>query len=95
MKAKSLLGLREHATLQEIKQQYKTLMKQWHPDKHTNNPQQATQMSIQINEAYDTIMEYCTNYQFPFDEESIKKTTLSPEEWWQEKFASNHNKERI
>jgi DnaJ-class molecular chaperone len=88
MKAKSLLGLREKSSLKEIKNKYKNLMKKWHPDKHKDNPQKATQMSMQINEAYETILEYCNNFEYPFDEESIKKTTYSPDQWWHDKFGN-------
>jgi len=87
MKAKTLLGLRETSTLKEIKNKYKNLMKKWHPDKHKDNVDQATKMSTQINEAYETILEYCNNYEFSFDEEHIKKTTFTPAEWWHDKFG--------
>ncbi len=63
-------------------------MKQWHPDKHKDDTQKATQISMQINEAYQIIMDYCTNYEYPFDEESIKKKTYSPSEWWHDKFGN-------
>jgi len=87
MKAKTLLGLRETSSLQEIKAKYKKLMKKWHPDKHKDNQSQATTMSAQINDAYETVMEYCNNYEYQFDEESIKKSTYSPSEWWHDKFG--------
>ncbi len=88
MKSKTLLGLREKSTLKEIKQKYKMLMKKWHPDKHPDEIQKATKMSAQINEAYKTILEYCTNYEYPLDEESIKQATYTPEEWWHDKFGN-------
>ena len=87
MKAKSLLGLRETSSLKEIKNKYKLLMKKWHPDKHTDDVKRATDMSMSINDAYETILEYCNNYEYPFDEESIKKRTFSPSEWWHDKFS--------
>jgi len=87
MKAKSLLGLREKSSLKEIKNKYKMLMKKWHPDKHQEDPQQATQMSAQINDAYKTILEYCNNFEFPFDEESVRERTYTPSEWWHDKFG--------
>lgn len=89
MKAKSLLGLREKSSLKEIKQKYKLLMKKWHPDKHKDDPLKATKMSAKINDAYQTILTYCENYEYPLDEESIKKTTITPDEWWHTKFGSN------
>jgi DnaJ-class molecular chaperone len=87
MKAKTLLGLRQSASLKEVKNSYKNLMKKWHPDKHSDNPQKATKMSMQINEAYETILEYCNNFEYPFDEEAIKSATYTPSEWWHDKFG--------
>jgi DnaJ-class molecular chaperone len=87
MKSKSLLGLRETSTLLEIKSKYKMLMKQWHPDKHPQEIEKANKMSAQINEAYNTILEYCNNYEYSFDEDDVKKRTYSPQEWWHDKFG--------
>jgi DnaJ-class molecular chaperone len=87
MKAKTLLGLRQTSSLKEIKNSYKNLMKKWHPDKHKDDAQKATKMSMQINDAYEIVMEYCNNYEYPFDEDSIKKTTYTPSEWWNDKFG--------
>ncbi|MDF1877164.1 J domain-containing protein [Sulfurimonas sp. SAG-AH-194-L11] len=87
MKAKTLLGLRETSSLKEIKNKYKLLMKKWHPDKHSQNQTQATKMSMQINDAYEIVLDYCNNYEYPFDEDSIKKRTFSPSEWWHDKFG--------
>ena len=44
-------------------------------------------MSMQINEAYEVILEYCNSYEYSFDEEAIKKTSYSPSEWWHDKFG--------
>ncbi len=87
MKAKTLLGLHDKATLSEIKLRYKNLMKQWHPDKHKDNVDEATQMSARINAAYETVMEYISSYEYRFDEEFIKNTTISPQEWWEQRFG--------
>jgi len=87
MKSKSLLGLRETSTLKEIKNKYKLLMKKWHPDKHKDDVDKATKMSMQINEAYEVIMEYCNTYEYSFEEESIKKSSYTPAQWWNDKFA--------
>jgi len=63
-------------------------MKKWHPDKHTDDIDKATKMSAQINEAYNTILEYCNAYEFPFDEESIKNQYQTPSEWMESKFGN-------
>jgi len=85
MKAKTLLGLRDSVTLKEIKHNYKTLMKKWHPDKHPDK-EQATQMSAAINEAYKVIMDYIDSYEYSFEEEFLKRKTQTPDEWWHERF---------
>jgi len=85
MKSKTLLGLRNTPTLKEIKHNYKSLMKQWHPDKHPDK-EKATLMSIQINQAYKIILEYIESYEYSFEEDFVKKKTQSPQEWWEEKF---------
>lgn len=87
MKAKTLLGLRESSSLKEIKLKYKNLMKKWHPDKHKDDVDKATKMSMQINEAYNIILDYCNSYEYSFDEEHIKKTSFTPEQWWNDKFG--------
>lgn len=87
MKSKSLLGLRETSTIKEIKNKYKNLMKKWHPDKHKDDADRATKMSMQINEAYEVIMNYCNSYEYSFDEETIKKATFTPDQWWNDKFG--------
>ena len=86
LKAKTLLGLRDKVTLKEIKHNYKALMRQWHPDKHPNNAKQATQMSAQINKAYEIVINYIDNYEYDFTEETLKKKTQTPQEWWHERF---------
>jgi DnaJ-class molecular chaperone len=91
MKAKTLLGLHEKSSLKDIKKKYKNLMKEWHPDKHKEDIAKATQMSAKINEAYKIILEYTNNFEYPFDEESIKKRYQSPSEWMQDRFGNKHD----
>ena len=92
LKAKTLLGLHDKATLKEIKLRYKKLMKQWHPDKHPDDVEKATQMSAKIIDAYKTLLEYTSNFEYPFDEKTIRDKYISPEEWWKNKFGpEGHN----
>ncbi len=87
MKAKTLLGLRDSASLSEIKTRYKNLMHQWHPDKHLDEIETATRMSSDIIEAYKIVLEYVKHYEYRFDEEFVKTKTLSPAEWWNDRFG--------
>ena len=53
-----VLGVKEYASEEEIKKAYRTLVKQYHPDRYTDNPLQdlADEKLREINQAYDTIM---------------------------------------
>jgi len=87
IKAKTLLGLSDKATLSDIKTRYKNMMQEWHPDKHPDDADTAHAMSTQINEAYALLLEYCSKYEFNFDEEHLREKTLTPQEWWTKKFG--------
>ena len=63
-------------------------MKIWHPDKNQDK-QKATQMSAKINQAYKIILDYINNYEYEFDEDSLKKRTQTPQEWLNNKFNNN------
>lgn len=87
VKAKTLLGLSDKVTLSDIKTRYKNMMRTWHPDKHPDDPDTAHAMSTQINEAYATLLEYCSTYEYNLDENFLKEQTLTPHEWWTKKFG--------
>ena len=88
LKAKTTLGLAQRATLSEIKEKYHNLMKRWHPDMvDSEKKEEATKMSYLINDAYNTIIEYCNEYEFDFSEDEINRH-LPIEEWWRHKFGS-------
>ena len=87
LKAKTLLGLSDKATLFEIKQRYRNLMHKWHPDKNPDDLKSSQQMSVQINEAYQVVLEYCNNYEYSFKEDEIKDKMASPHDWWESRFG--------
>jgi DnaJ-class molecular chaperone len=86
-KAKTLLGLSDRTSLSEIKYQYKQLIKTWHPDKHIDNEDQAKEMSILINNAYETIMKFLKEYPLDFSEDALKKQAQTPAQWWEDRFG--------
>lgn len=53
-----VLGINENASEEEIKKAYRTLVKQYHPDRHTDNPLKdlADEKLREINQAYDSII---------------------------------------
>jgi len=87
LKAKTLLGLSNKATLFEIKQRYRNLMQKWHPDKNPDDLKTAQEMSSQINAAYEVLLEYCNNYEYSFKEEDIREKAASAHEWWEARFG--------
>lgn len=58
-----VLGIKEGASQEEIKQAYREQVKKYHPDKHQDNPLQelAEEKLQEINEAYDFLMKNSGN----------------------------------
>ncbi|MCT7966712.1 DnaJ domain-containing protein [Laspinema sp. D1] len=53
-----ILGLNSNASLKEVKQAYRTLVKKWHPDLFYDNPEQqkkAQEVIQKMNEIYKEI----------------------------------------
>lgn len=86
--ARKLLELPEKATMAEIKSNYRKLLAKWHPDKHERNKTECNKMTQRIVSAYETIMDYCHQYQYSFSDDAVKRH-LSPEEWWFERFGND------
>ncbi|MBW1741557.1 MAG: J domain-containing protein [Deltaproteobacteria bacterium] len=86
--ARKLLGLPERATMEEIKANYRNLIREWHPDRCKETKQECTEMTAKIVAAYRLIIDYCNNYKFSFSKEEIRHY-LSEEEWWLERFGND------
>jgi len=86
--ARNLLELPETATMKSIKASYRRLLREWHPDRCTENQETCVEMTRKIIAAYQTIMDYCRQYQYSFSQEAVRRH-LSPEEWWFERFGED------
>ena len=86
--ARTALKLAETATMEQIKRNYRTLMKQWHPDHCSDSPEKCKEMARKITEAYRIILDYCANYRFSFTPEEVENY-LSEEEFWDQRFGSD------
>ena len=84
--ARILLELPKHATMQELKSNYRVLIRKWHPDRCHENSEKCKEMTTRIIAAYRIISEYCKNYKFSFSKKEVSKY-LSAEEWWMERFG--------
>jgi DnaJ-class molecular chaperone len=65
-KARQVLELHEFASLKEIKNKYRELLREWHPDLCRENEAIRKQKTIEIIKAYRIIMDYCEQYRFSF-----------------------------
>ena len=63
--AVALFELGERATLRQIKTRHRALAKVYHPD-HAEAAD--LQMMQRVNHAYKTLIDYCSNYRFCFNE---------------------------
>lgn len=74
-KALHVLGLRERATLKEIKTRHRALAKRHHPD---TGSLADPKMIREVNAAYRILHDYISAYRFCFDEDEFYRQ--NPEE---------------
>jgi len=72
-KARKLLGLRDRATLEEIKQAYRKMAFRYHPDGKAQVGAEDDDMMKQLNWAYELLLDYVGKYSYPFTEEDVAK----------------------
>ncbi|MFZ5775698.1 MAG: J domain-containing protein [Thermodesulfobacteriota bacterium] len=85
--AKELLRLPDQATIAEVKQAYRKLSKQHHPDLAAGRAEQ-DQQQIEMHrliEAYKLVMEYCKGYRIPLT--PGQDQPLDGEAWWMDRFG--------
>ena len=88
LEAKDVLGLPEHASMDDIKARYRTLITRWHPDTCQEDRAQCEEMTKKLNAAYTIIRMYCEQYRYSFARADIENY-MSPEEWWRDKFGND------
>jgi len=78
--ARRLLGLGESASMQEIKDTYRTLAMKYHPDKCKEEEKSSCEeMFKKINNAYKIIMAYCSSYRYSFRREDVRENVMDAE----------------
>ena len=78
--ARKLLGLDEEVSIEEIKDAFRSLSLQYHPDRcKDKDKKHCEEMSKRINQAKDIILSYCANYRYSFKERDIKKNIIDKE----------------
>lgn len=86
LEAIDILGLPQQASLTEIKQQHRTLVKQHHPDGEGQS-EEDSEIIRKINAAYKLLRSYCDHYRFNFDHDTFM--IQNPEERIREQFYSD------
>jgi curved DNA-binding protein CbpA len=82
LKAQKMLGLGERASLSQIKERYRELARQHHPD--AGGESEAMQ---EINAAYALLLSYLADYRFSFAEEEFYEQ--QPEERLRRQFGDD------
>lgn len=82
--ARRLLGLGEAATIKEIKQAYKRMVRRYHPDVTQPNAE-AEETTKRLNRSYRLLSDYCACYKYSFREEDVHRAY--PEEESMKRYA--------
>jgi len=80
LEALRVLGLGERASLKEIKNRHRELVKRHHPDTGNSDEPEVIQ---QVNAAYRVLMEYVSGYRFSFAEEEFYEQNPEERIWRQ------------
>ena len=83
--ARRLLGLRETATLRQLKRAYRSAANRYHPDrcKDADKPR-CEEMMKGVNKAYTLLAKYFADYCYSFQQEDIERTY--PDEEYMRKY---------
>ena len=80
--ARKILGLGEEASIKEIREAFRKLSLQYHPDRcHGKEKDTCKEMFKKISHAKDLLEAYCLNYRYSFKEKDVNKNTMSREEY--------------
>lgn len=82
--ALEIFGLGERATLAEIKNRHRELVKRHHPDAGSTGP---VDQIRKVNAAYQVICDYVSRYSFSFSEEEFYEQ--NPEEQMRRQFLDD------
>jgi DnaJ-class molecular chaperone len=75
-------------TLKELKNNYRALLKKWHPDKNSNDIEKSKFETMKIISSYETLMDYIENYKFNLSN-NPKNLKINTMEWWKEKYGND------
>ncbi|MFA7404393.1 MAG: J domain-containing protein [Pelobacteraceae bacterium] len=85
--ALQVMGLRERASMKDIKARHRELVKRHHPDTGATSEPEVIR---QINAAYRILQDYVTDYRFSFAENEFYEQ--NPEERFRQQFMDFYDK---
>ncbi|HBU70496.1 MAG TPA: molecular chaperone DnaJ [Elusimicrobia bacterium] len=79
--ARKLLGLPEEANIKEIKEAYRQLALECHPDRCRGKSEKICEERFKgINAAHKLLLEFCENYRYRFTKQVVDDAQISGEE---------------
>lgn len=86
--ARDLLGIPESATLATIKTAYRRRLAHWHPDHHPEAAEEAAEMTRQVIDAYQLLVDYCRFYRYDFSDDEVRRQQAG-DDWWTMRFGDD------
>ncbi len=78
--ARKILGLKEEASLGEIKDSYRKLAIKYHPDKCKGKSKKKCEDKFkELTHANDILMSYCVGYRYSFKRNDVKRNSMNKE----------------
>ena len=73
-KARKTLGLGDTASMEDVRESYRSLILKFHPDRHSGSKDKDIyeEKVKEINTAYEIIMNYCIRYSISFTRDKVK-----------------------
>ena len=84
-----LLGLKDRASLLEVKKAYRRMCKKCHPDVADSGKigGQGIVDMHELTEAYQILLNYCTSYRCPLSGKA--EEVHDAEDWWMDRFGQD------
>ncbi|MCK5494572.1 MAG: DnaJ domain-containing protein [Candidatus Omnitrophica bacterium] len=81
-KARKVLGLKDYATLDDIREVYRELSLKYHPDRcKGKKKKECEEFFKEITNAYQVVISYCERYLYSFKEKDVKRGSMSSQQY--------------
>lgn len=88
--AAGLLGIGNHACLNEIHSRYHERIKEWHPDVSQNDPASSHEIMIQLKKGFDLLVDYYMIHSYSFRIEDLARDLeQAPADFWMERVGND------